>query len=111
MKLNNEFAPIRKWAQEKGIYKEGHAETQVVKLMEEVGELSKAVLNRDHDEIVDAIGDIAIVLTSVAELSDDLFATDEHPNQIKIEECINKAYSVIKNRSGKMENGTFVKDM
>jgi site-specific DNA-cytosine methylase len=30
--------------------------------------------------------------------------------EVTIEDCINSAYEVIKNRTGKMKNGTFVKD-
>ena len=30
---------------------------------------------------------------------------------LKVEDCITSAYSVIKNRQGKMENGTFVKEV
>ena len=48
MKLKNEFEPIRDWAKDKGIYKKGDIKTQTLKLVEEVGELSKAVLNEDR---------------------------------------------------------------
>jgi NTP pyrophosphatase (non-canonical NTP hydrolase) len=67
--------------------------------MEEAGELAKALLNRDKAEIVDAIGDITVVLTNLAELEG-----------LKIEDCIDSAYNVISKRKGKMINGTFVKD-
>ena len=99
MKLQNEFQPIRDWAANKGIYTFGDPKTQLIKLLEEVGELSSATLNQDINEIADAIGDCVIVLTSIAEL-----------NKLKIEWCINGAYDVIAKRNGKMINGTFVKD-
>jgi NTP pyrophosphatase (non-canonical NTP hydrolase) len=99
MKLNNEFKPIRDWAEQKGILNEGDSRTQYVKLQEESGELAKALLNNDQDEIIDAIGDMVVVLTNLAEL-----------RNVKIEDCINSAYNVIKNRTGKMINGTFVKN-
>lgn len=98
MNLKDEFNPIREWATEKGIYLKGDPKTQTLKLMEEVGELSKATLNQDLPEIQDAIGDCVVVLVSIAKL-----------NGLKIEDCINSAYNVIKSRKGKMENGTFVK--
>ena len=94
----NIFDLIRQWAKDKGIYKSGDARTQYVKLMEEAGELAKALLNNDKAEIVDAIGDIAVVLTNLAELEG-----------LKIEDCIDTAYNVIARRKGKMINGTFVK--
>ena len=99
MKLTNEFSPIRTWAREKGIYEKGDLKTQTIKFYEEAGELAKAVLNEDTEEIIDAIGDSIVVLTSVA-----YFAG------LNVEECINEAYSVIAKRKGKMQNGTFIKD-
>lgn len=99
MRLTNEFQPIRTWAQEKGIYDKGDLKTQTIKFYEEAGELAKAVLNDDIEEILDAIGDSIVVLTSVA-----------HFAGLTVEECINEAYKVIAKRKGSMQNGTFVKE-
>ena len=99
MNLTKEFQPIRDWAQEKGIYDKGDPKTQYIKLMEEAGELAKSILKIDEEEFVDAIGDCVVVLTNLAKLKG-----------YNIEDCINSAYSVIANRRGKMENGTFVKE-
>ena len=97
--IPDRFDLIRFWAQDRGIYAKGNSTTQYVKLMEEAGELAKALLNNDRAEIVDAIGDIAVVLTNLAELEG-----------LKIEDCIDTAYNVIARRKGKMINGTFVKE-
>jgi len=97
--IPDRFDLIRFWAKDKGIYAKGNSTTQYVKLMEETGELAKALLNNDRAEIVDAIGDIAVVLTNLAELEG-----------LKIEDCIDTAYNVIARRKGKMINGTFVKE-
>ena len=94
-----QFELIREWAEERGLYEKGNTITQYVKLQEEAGELAKALLNDDHDEINDAIGDMVVVLTNLARLH----GTD-------IETCIAEAYNVISKRKGKMINGTFVKD-
>jgi len=99
MKLNNEFKTIRQWANNKGIYKKGDIKTQYIKLQEEAGELAKAIINNDNDEIIDAIGDCVIVLTSIA-----------YFNNCKIEKCINDAYKVVNKRKGQMINGSFVKN-
>jgi NTP pyrophosphatase (non-canonical NTP hydrolase) len=105
MKLKNEFEPIRNWAKEKGIYEKGDLKTQTLKLIEEAGELSRSVLNNDKNEIIDAIGDCVVVLTSIAKLA------EQHFNEeITIESCVNIAYHVIAKRKGQMENGTFVKE-
>jgi NTP pyrophosphatase (non-canonical NTP hydrolase) len=66
--------------------------------MEEAGELAEALLKKDRPEIIDAIGDMVVVLTNLAKLEN-----------LDIEDCVQSAYNVIKNRTGKMENGTFVK--
>ena len=89
---------IRDWATEKGIYKSGDSKTQYIKLMEEAGELAQAILKNDETEVIDAIGDMVVVLTNLAALRGH-----------KIETCIASAYDVIKSRQGKMINGTFVK--
>ena len=93
------FDKIREWAQDRGLYDEGNTHTQYVKLQEEAGELAKALLQNDHDEVNDAIGDMVVVLTNLA-----------HLHGTEIEQCITDAYRVISKRTGKMINGTFVKD-
>ena len=65
MKLKNEFELIRQWANNKGIYQKGDIKTQYVKLQEEAGELAKAIINNNDNEIIDAIGDCVVVLTSI----------------------------------------------
>ena len=93
------FQLIREWAQTRGLYDKGNPTTQYVKLQEEAGELAKALLKNDEPEVIDAIGDIVVVLTNLA-----------HLKGYRIEDCIDSAYNVISKRKGKMINGTFVKD-
>ena len=100
MKLTNEFESIREWATNKGIYEKGDPKTQFIKLSEEMGELAMSILKNDPEEFMDAIGDCVVVLTNLA-----------HLNGVKIEDCINGSYDVIAKRTGKMVNGTFVKDI
>lgn len=95
----NMFDNIREWARVRGLYDKGNTHTQYVKLQEEAGELAKALLKDDQVEIVDAIGDMVVVLTNLA-----------HLRGVNIENCITSAYEVINKRTGKMINGTFVKD-
>lgn len=99
MKLKNEFEPIREWAQERGIYDKGNVNSQFDKLIEEVEELRQGIIKVDLIETTDAIGDCVVVLTNLA-----------HLIGIDIEFCINSAYKEIKNRKGKMQNGTFIKE-
>ena len=93
------FDKIRLWANDRGLYDDGDPKTQALKLVEEVGETCKAILKKDEPEIIDGIGDCVVVLVNLAELTG-----------TPIEKCIDAAYNEIKNRTGKMSNGTFKKD-
>ena len=95
---SNIFDKIRSWAMVRGIYDKGNSHTQYVKLMEEAGELARALLKNDKPEVIDSIGDIVVVLTNLAKLE-----------KLNIEDCIDNAYQTISKRTGKMVNGTFVK--
>ena len=99
MQTDNRFQLIRDWAGERGLYTKGDTKTQFAKLIEETGELAQAILKKDDVEFADAIGDMVVVLTNMA-----------HLGGTTIEECIDAAYKVISKRTGKMVNGTFVKD-
>lgn len=89
---------ILEWARSKGILDKGNIIVQTLKLQEEVGELSKAVLFKSREEIADAIGDIVIVLTSLS-----------YFNGSEIGKDVANALEVVKKRQGKMKDGNFVK--
>ena len=93
------FEDIRDWAATRGLYEKGNSKTQYIKLQEEAGELAKALLQNNKAEVIDAIGDMVVVLTNLA-----------HLEGVHIETCINTAYKEISKRKGRMINGTFVKD-
>ena len=93
------FDLIREWASDRGLYEHGDRKTQALKLVEEVGETCRAILKDNDSDIEDGIGDCVVVLTNLAELQG-----------TTIEACIERAYNEIKDRTGKMSNGTFKKD-
>ena len=93
------FELIREWADKRGLYDKGDPKTQALTLVEEVGETCRAILKGNDMEAIDGIGDCVVVLTNLAELLGE-----------SIEGCIEQAYFEIKDRTGKMENGTFKKD-
>ena len=95
----SQFDLIRLWANDRGLYDGGDPKTQALKLVEEVGETCRAILKEDTKEIIDGIGDCGVVLVNLAELTG-----------TPIEKCIDAAYNEIKDRTGKMNNGTFKKD-
>ena len=90
---------VLEWAEERLLIKPENSVKQLAKLTEEVGELAGAILKNRPDEIKDAIGDIQVVLIILTEQLG-----------LNYEECLESAYDVIKNRTGKTINGTFVKD-
>jgi NTP pyrophosphatase (non-canonical NTP hydrolase) len=90
---------ILEWAEQRNLLQEENQTKQFIKLTEEVGELANAILKQNKLEQIDAIGDIQVVLIILcAQLG------------LNYENCLNTAYQVIKNRTGKTINGTFIKD-
>lgn len=90
---------IHSWAHERGLSRRQHAEKQMLKVVEEVGELSAGLARKDREAIDDAIGD---VLVTVIILS--------HQLGINPTESLNKVYDVISSRTGKTVDGVFIKD-
>lgn len=106
---------VIEWACDKGILEKATPLAQARKTLEEVNELLEACLAQNEgeetflnlkskrvntkEEIKDALGDILVTIIIGAELQG-----------LKLEDCLESAYNVIKNRTGKMINGQFVKD-
>lgn len=89
---------IKEWADVRGL-SSADPTRQMLKLIEEVGELGAAMARNNRDNEIDAIGDIYVVLTILAmQLG------------YNIEDCIQKSYDVIAKRTGRLVNGVFVKD-
>ena len=89
---------IEAWAKNRGLDKT-NSDKQLIKLVEEVGELSEARNKEWRDKQIDSLGDIFVVLT--------IYALQ---NGLRIDDCIKEAYNTIKDRNGKMVDGVFVKD-
>lgn len=92
------LSKVQDWAVERGLHKADPAK-QMLKLIEEVGELAAAMARDNQIEKLDSIGDIQVVLTVLClQLGVDYWG------------CFENAYQVIKNRQGQMVNGVFVKN-
>ncbi|MGF3113228.1 MazG-like family protein [Facklamia sp. P12945] len=72
---------------------------QLVKLQEEVEELKDAYEKNDREEMIDAVGDITVVLIGFC-----------MQTGLDFEECLASAYEEIKDRKGKVVDGVFVKE-
>ena len=94
-----EFEQIRSWARERGLYEWGDLKSQTVKLGEEYGELCRGIMKQDKNMVKDAIGDLFVVLVNASHLAG-----------FSAEECMEQAWDEIKDRKGKMDGGTFVKE-
>ena len=95
----NRFQDIRQWARDRNIVEGSTMQAQFVKLIEETGELARGIAKGHPNEIEDGIGDAVVVLTILAA-----------QHGVDIEACIELAWNEIKDRKGKMINGTFVKE-
>lgn len=93
------FDLIRQWATDRNIIEGATPQAQFVKLIEEAGELAAGLAKSRREVVIDSIGDMAVVLTILAAQSG-----------VTIEECIAAAYEEIKDRKGRMIDGTFVKE-
>ena len=94
-----DFDLIREWANDKNLL-DACPKAQMLKLTEEVGELAAAIARGKLAEAEDAIGDIVVVLTILACQLEGL----------DIEQCIEGTYDTIKERTGKLVDGVFIKD-
>lgn len=89
---------IEAWAEKRGLNKT-NSDKQLIKLIEEVGELSEAHNKNWRDKQIDGIGDVFVVLT--------IYALQ---NDLHLDDCVKEAYNTIKVRQGKMIDGVFVKN-
>ena len=90
---------VVRWAAARNLIHGSDPKNQTIKLGEEFGELCAAIARGKAEEAVDAIGDMAVVLTILAA---QLGTT--------IEACQDAAWEQIKDRRGRMVNGVFVKE-
>ena len=95
----NRFPDIRTWANDRNIINGATMQTQFVKLIEEIGELAQGIAKGRPEAIKDGIGDSVVVLTILAA-----------QHGVTIEDCIEIAWNEIKDRKGRMVNGTFLKE-
>jgi NTP pyrophosphatase (non-canonical NTP hydrolase) len=92
-------ALIREWASARNLIKGSTPEKQFIKLMEEAGEVAAALARGKQDDLIDGLGDMFVVMTILAA-----------QHGLHIEKCVSQAYSVIKDRKGRMQDGIFIKE-
>ena len=89
---------VQEWSKERNLHTSS-PKPQMCVLIEEIGELAKGINKQNNALIEDSIGDSLVVLIILCQqLGFDL------------KECLQTAYNEIKDRKGKIINGTFVKE-
>ena len=96
MKMEKLISKVNKWFENRDIAV-GDGLGQIKKLKEEVEELEDAHAANDFTGEVDAVGDITVVLIGYC-------------LQRGFAECLAHAYEEIKDRTGHVRNGVFVKN-
>ena len=100
MSIEGLEAKVIEWAYDRGILAGSTDRTRWDKLMEELCELREEWTedSPDIEKIKMEAGDVLVTLINFL-----------HPYNLDLETCLSAAYLKIKDRTGKMENGTFVK--
>ena len=88
---------VVRWHYDRNLIEGSSDKDQVLKLAQELGELSDSVCK--GKDIRDDIGDMLVVMINIAER-----------NGVVLSECLNKAWNDIKHRKGKMKDGIFVQE-
>ena len=90
---------VIRWAEDRKILFNSTPEAQLLKTVEELGELVGAVLKKRPAQIEDGFGDVLVTLTIAAALLD-----------VDLSVCYANAYQEIRHRKGTMSPaGVFVK--
>lgn len=87
------------WAQERNLIEGSTPKAQLLKTLEELGELAKAINKDDLAGVVDGVGDVLVTLIILCA-----------QKGLTVEQCLSAAYEEIKDRRGRMVDGVFVKE-
>ena len=95
--MNNLIENVIQWHRDRNLIDGSDDKSQVLKLVQELGELSDSVC-KDED-IQDDIGDMLVVMINICER-----------NNVTLDDCLTTAYRDIEHRTGRMVDGVFVKE-
>ena len=88
---------VVQWHRDRNLIDGSTDKDQVLKLMQELGELSDSVCK--GKDIKDDIGDMLVVMLNIATR-----------NGVTLSQCLARAWDDIKDRKGKMVDGIFIKE-
>lgn len=91
---------VIRWAEQRKIIPNSTPQAQLLKTVEELGELVGAVVRGNKPKIEDGFGDVLVTLVIAAALLD-----------VNLVDCLDYAYQEIKGRSGTLsKDGVFIKE-
>jgi NTP pyrophosphatase (non-canonical NTP hydrolase) len=94
--MNNLIDKVIQWHRDRNLIDGSDDKSQVLKLLQELGELSDSVCQ--EQDIQDDIGDMLVVMINICER-----------NNVTLGDCLTTAYRDIEHRTGRMVDGVFVK--
>lgn len=101
----------RSFCKKKGISfdKDEQMRIALLKLMEEVGETAKAVLEKKWDEVLAEVSDVIVFASKVANITEDNYINDtlEETMSRKLNYCGTKTYNAKIRKFNKPENPEF----
>jgi len=92
-----QVSTITQWHYDRNLIGGSDDKSQFAKLIQECGELSDNICK--SRDVSDDIGDIMVVLINIAER-----------NGLSLQDCLESAWSDIKDRKGQMRDGVFIKE-
>lgn len=95
--MNELVTKVEKWSKDKNLHL-AESSKQMLKVVEEVGEVAASLARNNEEGLKDGIGDVIVTLIILAQ-----------QNGLTIDGCLSQAYNEIKNRTGETVNGVFVK--
>lgn len=87
------------WSYERNVIKGSDSKSQLNKLIEEIGELAEGINKKIDKKVKDGLGDMLVVMINIAE-----------QQNLTLQECLEHAYTEIKDRKGIMIDGIFIKE-
>ena len=88
---------VIQWHEDRNLIEGSTDKDQVLKLQQELGELSDSVCKQK--DVKDDLGDMMVIMLNIMKR-----------NNVTMKECLETAYNDIKDRKGKMVDGIFIKE-
>lgn len=89
---------VKIWSKDRNL-DQADSNRQLLKLEEELGELTQGHLKQRPEQVTDSLGDMLVVMTIYCQ-----------QNGLSLHDCFSDAYNEIADRKGKTVDGVFIKE-